>query len=225
MEVMTKPRAREWPPERSPCETILETDDEIQGSNHCTQEWDSKTVQDTTMVKGHHQDKKENNIDTKPLEGLTEGTITDKAPDKQVDRQWNKCLKESWWKNAKITVIGENMWKIITEPRHKLSVAKHNVLKVVKTPKENHGKTVAQEHPEKYSREEINWNDTHHSQLIWQLTALRTNVQILLTIITIKDPAMGHNSIAMDRDHVKAIVLLPYEGIIKAPEIAMFTEE
>ena len=29
-----------------------------------------------------------------------------------------------------------------------------------------------------------------------------------------------YNSIAMDCDHIKAIVLLPYEAIIKAPEIA-----
>ena len=225
MEVMTKPHAREWPLERSPCETIPEMDDEALESNHRIPEWDSKAIQDATMVKGHHQDKKENKIDTEPLEGLTEETITDEAPDKQVNRQWNKCLKESWWKNAKITIIGENMWKITTEPRRKLSVAKCNILKVIKTPKENHGKAVAQEHPEKYSKEEINWNDAHHSQLIWQLAALRTNVQILLTIIIVKDPAMGHNSIAMGRDHVKAIVLLPYDAIIKALEIAALAEE
>ena len=36
MEAITKPRAREWLLERSPCKTILETDDEIPGSNHCT---------------------------------------------------------------------------------------------------------------------------------------------------------------------------------------------
>jgi hypothetical protein len=175
-------------------------------------------------VKGDHQDKEENNTNTEPSEGLTEETIANKAPDKQVDRQWNDCLKEGWWKNAKITVIGESMWKIITEPWHKLSIAKRNMLKVVKTPKKNHRKTVTQEHPEKYSREENSWNDTHHSQLIWQLTALKTNVQTLPTVIIVKDPARGHNSIAMDRDHVKAIVLLPYEAIIKAPEIAVLTE-
>ena len=83
---------------------------------------------------------------------------------------------------------------------------------------------MAQEHPEKYSKKEINWNDAHHSQLIWQLAALRTNVQTLPTIIIVKDPARGHNSIAMDHDHVKAIVLLPYKAIIKAPEIAVLTE-
>ena len=116
MKVMTKPRAREWPLERSPCETILETDDEVLGNNHRTQEWDSKAVQDTTTVKGHHQDKKENNTDTEPLEGLTKGTIANEAPNRQANRQWNDCLKESWWKNAKTTVIGESMWKIITEP-------------------------------------------------------------------------------------------------------------
>ena len=176
-------------------------------------------------MKGHHQDKRENNTDTEPLEGLTEGTIADEASNKQVNRQWNKCLKEGWWKNTKITIIGESMWKIITESRCNLSVAKHNVLKVIKAPKENHGKAMAQEHPEKYSKEEINWNDAHHSQLIWQLAALRTNVQTLPTIIIVKDPARGHNSITMDRGHVKAIVLLPYEAIIKAPEIAAFTKE
>ena len=109
MEVMTKPHTREWPPERSSCETILETDDEVLGRNHRTQEWDSKAVQDTTTVKEHHQDKKENDTDTEPLQGLAEETIADEAPDKQVDRQWNKCLKEGWWKNTKITIIGENM--------------------------------------------------------------------------------------------------------------------
>ena len=112
------------------------------------------------------------------------------------------------------------MWKIIMEPQHRLSVTKHNMLKIVKAPKENHRRAVAQEHPEKHSKEEINWNDAHHSQLIWQLTALKTNVQTLPTVIIIKDPARGHNSIAMDCDHIKAIVLLPYEAIIKAPEIA-----
>ena len=176
-------------------------------------------------MKGYHQDKEENNTNTEPSEGLTEETIANEAPDKQVDRQWNECLKEGWWKNAKITVIGESMWKIITKPQHKLSVAKRNMLKVIKAPKESHRKAVAQEHPEKYSKEEINWNDAHHIQLIWQLTTLRTNTQILTTVIIIKDPARGHNSIAMNRDHVKAIVLLPYEAIIKAPEIAAFTGE
>ena len=99
------------------------------------------------------------------------------------------------------------------------------MLKVVKAPKENHRRVAAQEHPEKYSKEENSWNDAPHSQLIWQLVTLRTNTQILTTIIIVKDPARGHNSIAMDRNHIKAIVLLPYEAIIKAPEIATFTEE
>ena len=44
MEVMTKPRAREWPPEGSPCEMILETGDEVLGRNHRTPEWDLKAV-------------------------------------------------------------------------------------------------------------------------------------------------------------------------------------
>ena len=176
-------------------------------------------------MKGDHQDKKGNNIDTKPLEGLTEGTISSKAPGEQVDRQWNERLKEGWWKNAKITIIGESKWKIIMEPQHKLSGAKRNMLKIVKAPEENHGRATAQEHSEKHSKKEINWNDAHHSQLIWQLTALKTNVQTLPTVIIIKDPARGHDSIAMDCDHVKAIVLLPYEAIIKAPEIATFTGE
>ena len=223
MEVMIKPHAREWPPEMSPHETILEMGDEALGSNHRIQEWDSKAVQDTTTVKGHHQDKKKNN--TEPLEGLTEETIASKAPDKQVDKQWNECLKEGWWKNAKITVIGENMWKIIMNPQHKLSVTKRNVLKIVKAPKENHRRATALEHPERHSRKEIGWNDAHHSQLTWQLAALRTNVQTLPHIIIVKDPTRGRNSIAMDHGHVKAIVLLPYEAIIKAPEIAAFTGE
>ena len=128
------------------------------------------------MVKGHHQDKKENNTNTEPLEGLTEETIASKAPNEQVNRQWNECLKEGWWKNAKITIIGESMWKIIMEPWHKLSVAKHNMLKIVKAPKENHRRAAAQKHPERHSRKEIDWNDAHHSQLTWQLAALRTNV-------------------------------------------------
>ena len=85
-------------------------------------------------------------------------------------------------------------------------------------------RAAAQEHPEKHSKEEINWNDTHHSQLIWQLAALKINVQTLPTVIIIKDPARGHNSIAMNCNHVKATVLLSYEAIIKAPEIAAFTE-
>ena len=50
-------------------------------------------------------------------------------------------------------------------------------------------------------------------------------MQTLPTVIIVKDPARGHNSIAMDCDHIKAIVLLPYEAIIKAPEIAAFTGE
>ena len=210
--------------EKSPCETILGMDEGL-GCNHHTQEWNSETVQDVTTVKGYHQDKKENNTNTEPLEELAEGTIADEAPDKQVDRQWNKQWKESWWKDTKITVEGENIWKIISEPRHKFSLAKCNMLKVIKTPKENHRRATAQEHPEKYSKEEINWNDTHHSLLIWQIVTLRINTQILTTVIIIKDPARGHNSIAMDRNHIKAIVLLPYEAIIKASEIAVFTEE
>jgi hypothetical protein len=225
MEVMTKPCTREWPLERSPCEKILGMDDEALGCDHRTQEWNSETVQDVTMVKGYHQDKKENNTNIKPLEGLTEGTIANEAPDEQVNRQWDQRLKEGWWKNAKITIIGENRWKIITEPRHELSIAKRNMLKVIKAPKEDHRRVAAQEHPEMYSREENSWNDAHHSQLIWQLATLRTNTQILTTIIIVKDPARGHNSIAMDCNHVKAIVLLSYEAIIKAPEIAAFTEE
>ena len=176
-------------------------------------------------MKGHHQDKKENNTDTEPLEGLTEGTIASKAPNEHVDRQWNECLKGGWWKNAKITIIGESMWKIIMEPQCKLSVAKHNILKVVKAPKENHGRAMAQEHPERHSRKGIDWNNAHHSQLIWQLTALKTNVQTLPTVIIVKEPARGHNSIAMDCDHIKATALLPYEAIIKAPETAASTEE
>jgi hypothetical protein len=217
MEVMTKPRARGWPPERSPHETVPEMDDEALGSNYRIQEWGSKATQDATMVKGHHQDKKENNTDTEPLEGLTEGTIASKAPDKQVNRQWNEHLKEGWWKNTKITIIGENIWKIIMEPRHKLSVAKHNVLKVVKAPKENHRKATAQEHSERYSRKGIDWNDAHHIQLTWQLATLRTNVQTLPIVIIVKHPAKGHNSITTNHNHVKAAVLLPYEAIINAP--------
>jgi hypothetical protein len=116
------------------------------------------------------------------------------------------------------------MWKIITEPRCKLSVAKCNILKVIIAPKENHGKAVAQEHPERHSRKEIDWNNAHHSQLTWQLAALRTNVQTLPIVIIIKDPARGHNSITTNRDHVKAAVLLPYEAIIKALEIAALTK-
>ena len=223
MEVMTKPRARESPPEGSPCETILETGDEVLGRNHHTQEWDSKAVRDATTVKRDHQDKEEDNTNTEPSEGLIEETIADEAPDKQVDRQWNECLRVGWWKNAKITDIGESMWKVITKPRHELSVAKCNMLKIVKAPKENHRRAAAQEHPEKHSKEEINWNDAHHSQLIWQPPELKTNMQtlpIIIIIITVKDPARGHNSNTTNHDHVKAAVLLPYEAIIKAPEIA-----
>jgi hypothetical protein len=44
-----------------------------------------------------------------------------------------------------------------------------NMLKIVKAPKENHRRAAAQEHPEKYSKKRINWNDAHHSQLSWQL--------------------------------------------------------
>ena len=98
------------------------------------------------------------------------------------------------------------------------------MLKVIKTPKENHRRAAAQEHPEKHSKEETNWNDAHHSQLIWQLAALKTNVQTLPTVIIIKDPAKGYNSITINHDHVEAAALLPYEAIIKAPETAMLTE-
>ena len=224
MEVITKPRTGEQPLEKSPHETITRIDNEELGHNHHTQEWDSRVMKDNTMIKGHHQDRKDNNTNTEPLEGLTEETIADEAPDKQVDRQWDGHLKEGWWKNAKITVIGKRMWKIITEPQHKLSIAEHNMLKIVKTPKENHRRAAAQEHPKKYSKGENNWNDAHHSQLIWQLMTLRTNAQTLTTAIIIQDPARGHNSIAIDCNHVKAIALLPYEATIKAPEIATFTK-
>ena len=50
-------------------------------------------------------------------------------------------------------------------------------------------------------------------------------MQTLPTIIIVKDPARDHNSIAMNHDHVKAIVLLPYKAIIKAPEVAALTGE
>jgi hypothetical protein len=159
------------------------------------------------------------------LKGLTEEIITSKAPNEQVNRQWNERLKEGWWKNAKITIIGESMWKIIMEPRHKLSVIKRNILKVIKTPKENHGRAAAQEHPERHSRKEIDWNDAHHSQPTWQLAALRTNVQTLPIVIIVKDPAKGHNSIITNHDHIKAAVLLPYEAIIKAPGVVTLTGE
>ena len=171
--------------------------------------------------KGYYQDKKGNNANIKPLEGLTEETIADEALDEEVNRQWDECLKEGWWKNAKITVIGKRMWEIITEPQHKPSIAKCDMLKVVKAPKENHRRAATQEHPEKYSKEENNWNDAHHSQLIWQLMTLRTNAQTII----VKVPARGHNSIAMDCNHIKAIALLPYEAIIKAPKIAALAEE
>ena len=104
----------------------------------------------------NHQKGRDNNIDTEPLEGPTEGTITNEAPNKQVGRQWNGCLKESWWKDTKITTIGEHMWKIITEPQYRLSTTKHNMLKINKAPKKDHGGTVIQKHPEKYSKEENN---------------------------------------------------------------------
>ena len=84
MEVMTKPCAREWPPKGSPRETTLETGDEALGRNHHTQEWDSKAVRDVTMVKGDHQDKEENNTDIKPSEELTKETIASKAPNEHV---------------------------------------------------------------------------------------------------------------------------------------------
>ena len=172
-------------------------------------------------MKGHHQDRRDNNTNTKPLEGLTEETIADEAPNKQVSRQWNECLKENWWKDTKITIMGEHMWKIITEPWYRLSAAKHNMLKVIKTPKEDHRRAVIWKHPEKYLKEEINWNNAQYSQLIWQLVALRTNEQTLLTVI-LKDPTRGHNSIVTDHNHIKAVALLPYEAIIKALEIATF---
>jgi hypothetical protein len=35
----------------------------------------------------HHQERKDNSANIKPLEGLTEETITDETPDKQVNRQ------------------------------------------------------------------------------------------------------------------------------------------
>jgi hypothetical protein len=54
LEVVTKPHAREWPLERSPHEMITRINDEGLGHNHRTQEWDSKAVQDVTMVKGYH---------------------------------------------------------------------------------------------------------------------------------------------------------------------------
>ena len=225
LEVMTKPHTREWPLERSPCETILKMDDEELGHNHHTQEWDSRVMKDNTMIKGHHQDRKDNNTNTEPLEGLTEETIPNEAPNEQVGRQWNEHLKEDWWKDTKITVIGKHMWKIITEPQHRLSTTKCNMLKIMKTPKEDHRRATTQELPEKYSKEKTNWNDAHHSQLIWQLTALRTNVQTLPTVIIVKDPVRDHNSITTDHDHIKAVVLLPYEAIIKALEIATFTGE
>jgi hypothetical protein len=51
-------------------------------------------------------------------------------------------------------------------------------------------------------------------------------VQTLPTVtIIIKDPTRDHNSIVMDHDHIKAVVLLPYEAIIKALEIATLTGE
>ena len=48
------------------------------------------------------------------------------------------------------------MWKIITEPWNKLSIAKCNMLKVVKASKKDHRRAMAQECLEKYSKEEIN---------------------------------------------------------------------
>ena len=50
-------------------------------------------------------------------------------------------------------------------------------------------------------------------------------MQTLPIVIILKDPAKGHNSITTNHDHVKAAVLLPYEAIIKAPEIAALTGE
>ena len=49
-------------------------------------------------------------------------------------------------------------------------------------------------------------------------------MQTLPTVIIAKNLARGHNSITMNHDHIKAAVLLPYEAIIKAPEIAVLTE-
>ena len=100
-------------------------------------------MQDDTMIKGHHQERKDNSTNIEPLERLAKKTITDKTPDKQVSRQWNECLKEGWWKDTKMTVIGENMWKIITEPRYKLSTTQHNMLKVIKGPKKDHRRAAA----------------------------------------------------------------------------------
>ena len=64
LEVVTKPRAREWPLEKSPHETIIQRCNDYvlvlhhQEHNHHTQEWDSKAVQDLTTVKEYHQYRK-----------------------------------------------------------------------------------------------------------------------------------------------------------------------
>ena len=50
-------------------------------------------------------------------------------------------------------------------------------------------------------------------------------MQTLPTVVIVRDPTGDHNSITMDHDHAKAVVLLPYEAIIKAPEIAALTRE
>ena len=91
---MTKPHAREWPLKKSPCKTIPEMNDEGLGHNHHTQEWDSEVVQNDTTIGENHQGRKDNSTNIEPLERLTERTIADKTPNKQVSRQWNKCLKE-----------------------------------------------------------------------------------------------------------------------------------
>ena len=96
MEVITKPHAGEQPLKRSPCETILEMDDKELGYNHYTREWDSRVMQDATTMEEHHQEIKDNSANIEPLEGLTKETTTEDTPDKQVGRQWNRCLKEDW---------------------------------------------------------------------------------------------------------------------------------
>ena len=225
LKVMTKPHTGEQLLEGSPHETITRINDEDLQHDHHTREWDSRVVQNTTIKGEHHQERKDNSANIEPLEGLTGETTANKTPDKQINRQWNKCLKGNWWKNANLSVIGEHLWRIITEPQYRFSTTKCNMLKIIKAPKEDCGRAMIWKCPEKYSKEEINWNDAHHSQLIWQFTALQTNVQTLPTVIIIKDPARDHNFIAMNCNHTKATVLLPYEAIIKALEIAAFFGE
>ena len=178
-------------------------DENLQHDHH-TQEWDLKAAQDITAISGHHQKRRDNSTN--------------------ISRQWNECLKENWWKDNKITVMGEHIWKITTGPQYRLSTTKCNMLKIDKAPKKDHGRAMSQKHLEKYSKEEIDWNDAHHSHLIWQLATLRTSVQTLLTVIA-RNPARDHNSIATNCNHIEAVVLLPYEAIIKAPEIATFLGE